>query len=96
MVALFRVSRFRWDALLAAGAIAAFAYPYLRPLGAADLDQAFFSVGPGAFAAGVLAVLLVDVLHAGQTRQALSDVREVVSVPLCVLAAAAAALAWFF
>jgi hypothetical protein len=93
---MFRVPRFRWEAVLASIAIAAFAYPYIRGLGAASLEETFYSVGPGALSTGVLAVLLVDVLHARHTRQALADVREGVSVPLCVLAAAGVLLAWFF
>jgi|GEM_PF-5782002 len=93
MLVALRTPRFRWEALLAAAAAAVCAYPAIRAQGAADLDEAFYAVAPGAFAFGMLAVMLLDIAHARLARQALSDVRDAVSIPLCVLAAVAAVAA---
>lgn len=91
---VFKVPRFRWEAFAAVAATTVVAYPYFRALGSAELEDAFLAVGPGAFSAGVLSAVLVDALHARFMRQALSDVRDLISVPQCVLAVIAALVVW--
>lgn len=95
MIVVFRSPRFRWEALLAAAATAVCAYAGFRAIGAADLEEAFYGAAPGAFAAGALAVLLMDICHARAARLALADIRDAVSLPQCALAVFAALLAWF-
>lgn len=86
----FRVPRFRWEAVLAAAAVAVYAFPAIRAVGSTDLEDWFLAVGPAAFATGVLAVLVLDAAVARLTRQALSDVRDAISLPQCILAVVAA------
>jgi hypothetical protein len=94
-VVAFRGTRFRWEALLAAVAAAACAYPHFRWLGGPQIDERWLAVSPGALAAGILVVLVVDALHARLSRQALADVRDGLSVPQCLLAVSLALIAWF-
>lgn len=85
--------RLRWEAMLSGGAVALFAYPLLDGFATAKVENAFLPVSIGAMAVGILALLLVDAAHARQTRQALADVRDVLSIPQCVLAGVAAVAA---
>jgi hypothetical protein len=96
MIVVFRASRWRWEAASASVAIAACVYPYLGRLADATAKDAFFAIGSGSFAIGVLAVLLIDAIHGRQSRQALVDVRDAVSIPLCVVTATGALFAWFY
>jgi hypothetical protein len=95
MLLVFRCSRFRWDALLAAAAAACALYLPLRSFGAEGLEQAFMTVVPGAFASGVLTVVILDILHSRVSRLSLADIRDAVSAPQCVLAVVSTAVAWF-
>ncbi len=93
-VTMCRAPRFRWEAVLASLAITVIAYSVIRQMGSASLQDAFYAVGPGAFATGVLVVVFLDAMHARFTRQALSDIRDAVSIPQCILAIATTLVAW--
>jgi hypothetical protein len=85
-------ARLRWEGMLSVLATAVFAYPLLAR-NTEEVENAFLPITVGALAIGILALLVVDAVHARQTRQALADVRDAFSLPQCVLAGVAAVAA---
>ena len=95
IVPAIRGTRFRWETALAVLAVASAAYPLLAKLGSLEGIDDFLAAAPGALAIGILCVLVLDDIHGRVTRQPVADVRDAISVPQCVLAIVAIAIALF-
>jgi hypothetical protein len=85
-------ARLRWEGMASVLATAVLAYPFLAR-NTEEVENAFLPISVGALAIGILALLVVDAVHARQSRQALADVRDAFSLPQCVLAGVAAVAA---